>query len=366
VVSRPDAPAQGAENTSAFFPMAAGYRALALLGYLGFFAWAAVTAATNRVPEAFVMTLALAVFLAVRTVPLVFYRPDYGWFHPLVFGTLFALPRLLREAPAFVTGMRFHAALPGSTPAELDRLYALELVLTALGLGFYYLGFFVPRVPPAPALRFPRVANVRGRALAVVAASTLVLLAFVARRGGLTAHMLSWAQGRSTELAGTGYWVWFAGLGSSAAILWFALDRRAGVSPLFWAVALCVSASSFLASGSRGAVLYPVLLALLVWVFRERKVPILRGAILAAVGLTALGALGAVRRSTWTGRVDWGAAFSSQTAPGARPGAGSELASRSLALRGTTAVVGPVPHDVHNKKCSSNVALLTQHKPRTI
>jgi hypothetical protein len=346
--------------------MAPGWRVLAVAAYLGYFLWAAFTAAANAVPAAFVMTAALGLFIAVRVVPLVFYRPDYGWFHPLVFGTLFALPHLLRETPAFVTGMQVHAALPGRTPWELDRLYAYEMVLTALGTAFYYLGFFIPRGPAVPRLRFPPVPHVRTRALAVVAVSTLVLGAFLARRGGLTAHMLSWARGRTVGLAGEGYWIAFAGLGTHAMFLWFALDRRAVRSPLFWTAALAVSASTFVASGSRGGVIYPMLLAFMVWMFRERKIPVARGAVLLAMGLTMLGALGAVRHSTWSGRVDWRAAFTSGPDAAGRDGATDELAARSLALRGTTAVLGRVPNDVSYLYGSSYVALLTLPVPRKL
>jgi hypothetical protein len=346
--------------------MAPGYRVLALAAYAGFFAWAALSAAAHRVPDAFVMTAALALFLAMRVVPLVFHRPGSGWFHPLVFGALFAFPRLLREAPAFVTGMTAHLALPGRTPWELDRLYALEMVLAALGLACYYLGFLFPAGPGVPALRFPRVARVRGRALAVVAVSTLVLAAFLQQRGGLVAHMLSWARGRTVGLAGEGYWIAFAGLGTTAVFLWFALDRRAMRSPLFWTAALVVSAETFLASGSRGGVLYPFVQAFLLWVFRERRVPVARGALLAAGAMVVLGALGAVRHSTWTGRVDWRAAFAPGPGGGGGAGAGRELAARSLSLRGTTAVLGRVPHDVPYIYGSSYLALLTLPVPRKL
>lgn len=358
--------ARRAEGENAFFRMAPGWRVLAVAAYLAYFLWAAFTSAANSVPGAFVMTVALGLLIAMRVVPLVFHRPEYGWFHPLVFGTLFALPHLLRETPAFASGMLVHLALPGRTPWELDRLYAYEMVLTALGLAFYYLGFFIPRAPPVPRLRFPHVPHVRTRALAVVAVSTLVLGAFLARRGGLTAHMLSWARGRTVGLAGEGYWISFAGLGSSAVFLWFALDRRAARSPLFWVAALGVSASTFLATGSRGGVIYPMLMAFMVWVLRERKIPVARGAVLAALGMVALGALGAVRHSTWNGRVDWGAAFAPGPDAIGADGATDELALRSLGLRGTTAVLGRVPQDVNYIYGSSYVALLTLPVPRKL
>lgn len=366
--ARAEGGAPAPRDEGAFFPMAPGYRALALLAYAGFLVWAAASAAANHVADAFVMTVALAVFLGMRVAPLVFHRPGYGWFHPLVFSTLWAFPRLLRETPAFITGMTAHLALPGRTPWELDRLYAWEMVLSALGLAFYYVGFFFPGGPRVPALRFPRVAKVRARALAVVAASTLVLGAFLARRGGLTAHILSWAQGRSVALSGAGYWIFFAGLGTTAMFLWFALDRRAMRSPLFWIAALGVSAETFIASGSRGGVIYPILLAFLLWVFREHRVPVARGVLLLLVGMMLLAPLRAVRHSTWKGRVDWSALFTfspSRDEP-ETGGAAGELAARSLLVRGTTAVLGRVPHDVPYLYGSSYVALLALPIPRAL
>jgi hypothetical protein len=354
------------DRDSGFFRMAVGYRVLAVAGYLAYLGWAAYAGAVGQVPASFLMWLSLAIYVGLRLVPLVFHRRDYGWFHPLVFSSLFALPHLLREIPAFAVGMRLHAALPGRTPWELDRLYAYELVLTALGLAFYYVGFHVPRVPPVPRLRFGRVAHLRTKAVLTAGFAGLMLMAFLARRGGLTAHMLSWARGRTVGLAGEGYWLYLASLGSSAVFLWFALDRRALRQPLFWASTLAVSAFSFLASGSRGSVLYPVLLAFLVWVFRERKVPVARGAVLLAAGMVALSALGAIRHSTWKGTVDWSAAFKPGPDAVGREGAASELSLRSLELRGTTAILGRVPHEVNYIYGSSYVALLTLPIPRKL
>lgn len=352
---------------SGFFRMAPVYRVLAVLAYLGYVVWAARAVTVNHVPDGFVVWMALAIYVALRLVPLVFYREsEYGWFHPLVFSSLFAFPHLLREIPAFVVGMRVHAGLPNLTPWELDRLYALELVLTALGLVFYYLGFHVPRSPPVPRLRFGAVPALRTKAVLTAGAAAVVLLAFLARRGGLIAHMLSWARGRTTGLAGEGYWLWFSSLGTAAAFIWFALDRRAARQPLFWATALGVSACSFLASGSRGSVLYPILMAFMLWMFRERKLPVARGAILLGVGMTALGALGAVRHSTFKGTVDWRAAFAPGPDAIGNEGAASELTDRSLTVRGTTAILARVPRDVNYIYGSSYVALLTLPVPRKV
>jgi oligosaccharide repeat unit polymerase len=360
------APAGAAAREGVFFPIAPGYRVLLVLAYLAYLGWAGYAGAVNHVPASFVMWVSLAIYVLMRLVPLVFYRDDQsGWFHPLVFSSLFALPYLLREAPAFAVGMRVHAALPGRTPWELDRLYAYELVLTSVGLAFYYLGFYIPRVPPVPRLRFGPVRWLRTKALFATAVAGVVLLAFVARRGGLIAHMLSWARGRTVGLAGEGYWLWFALVGGAAVFIWFALDRRAMRQPVFWAAVLAVSAFNFIASGSRSAVILPVLSAFMLWVFRERKIPVVRGAALMVAGMMTLGALGAVRLSTWKGSVDWGAAFASRDTDGGQ-GVASELAGRSLQWRGTTAILGRVPREDNYIYGSSFAALLTLPVPRKL
>ncbi|NER85429.1 MAG: hypothetical protein F6K42_39255, partial [Leptolyngbya sp. SIO1D8] len=54
--------------------------------------------------------------------PVIFYRPSFGWFHPLVFALFFAVLDHLRRFNVYVTGLPWHAALPGWSSDSLTML----------------------------------------------------------------------------------------------------------------------------------------------------------------------------------------------------------------------------------------------------
>jgi hypothetical protein len=83
------------------------------------------------------------------------------------------------------------------------------------------------------------------------------------------------------------------------------VDATTARNPWFWATAGMVIPISFLLSGSRSSVISTALLFVIVWMIRTQKVPAARGLLIGVAAIFLVGALGALRDSTYSGRVDW-------------------------------------------------------------
>jgi len=348
-----------------FLRMTAMHR-IAVIGVFGvYFVAAAGCAFASGAAGAEWFIPALALLAGVRILPLVVH-PEYGWFHPVVLTGLLSLRPLLQEFPAYAFGLRSHAALPNLDSERLGWLLAWKLVLMAVAAVAYYAGFHWGFRLPVPRLAFPEARRAGAKAIVVVAFSVAVFQFFVSQRGGVTAYMLTWAGGRSTALGGNYYWFQLIGMGMLACLLWFAVDRRAVLRPLFWGAAALSLAVQFLSMGSRGSIFYAFVVAFMVWVLRERKIPWMRFLALAAVGMVALGALGNLRRSTWKGRVDWSTVTDFSVGETLRSSTLPELVERRTTGESSIPILASVPHRVELLYGASYAAVLTLPIPRGI
>jgi len=356
------APAAGpAENP--FLRISPMYRVGVLAFFLSYVVLAGFLAIMVDAPASEMYIPALGVLVAVRMLPFIMYKPSYGWYHPLVMVAMLSIIQLSKEFPAYAFGLRYHLALPGLNPHELGALLAWKLTLWSMGLLAYYGGFrYAPRFK-VPHLEFPTPTNLRLKVPVVVGFSAVVFAVYLAGKGGLSAHMVSWAQGRRITLAGDFYWIQMANLGSAACLIWLASDRRAFRSLGFWACAVAALSLQFLASGSRSSVIYPMVTAFLVWMLREKKFAPTRALALGVSGVVILGALGNLRVSTWQGSVDWttltGSSFS-QTGLQAT----SEIVARRTVADGALPILARVPGTVDHLYGSSYLAVLTLPVPR--
>ncbi|HEX5870811.1 MAG TPA: hypothetical protein VFY65_10365, partial [Longimicrobium sp.] len=165
----PRAPAPAAPAAAApspFVPLKHGHRVMLVGVYVLYVFVAGVLSLVNEVEGAELVIPALAVYAAVRVAPVLLYRPEYGWFHPLVFSVLFAMLGLVRAFPLYAFGLETHLALPALLPGELSRLVAWELVLTTLSVLAYYAGYFYLPTWRVPELGFSRVRHLRMKVVA--------------------------------------------------------------------------------------------------------------------------------------------------------------------------------------------------------
>ena len=241
----------------------------------------------------------LAAMVMATVWPLLAGRPDWGWFHPIVFCPLRAfLTRQLPLSGVFVLGMNHHNALPTWSPDDLNSLVATELWLTALGLICYYAGHLSGLGPPRPRLNAKPPRFLVPVLVSFVVLSSSLFLWFLSTRGGLLFHLAAWADvGRQQALGGWGALVRLTRFGSFAVLIWLAFDRKALRNPVFWIAAVVSLAINFLGTGSRSSVLVMLIAAVAVVSMRTGKLRWRTAFVVALASLVLLGLLGAVRRS---------------------------------------------------------------------
>lgn len=321
----------------------------------------------NTVPQSPWIFLALTLNFVLLLLPLIFYRSSYGWFHPLIFNIFLTLILHLRRAPIYVFGMSGHAGLPGWNPDELNRLVVEELFLRAMGLLLLYTGYWLSVRLPIPQFRFQSPRHLHQKVVATVLFASMIFLLYMQTRGGLISHILSWGRGRRTELAGDSYWGLFIQLGLTACLSWLAFDRKAHLRPLFWGCTLVSLAIVFLMSGSRGDLVYFMVMALMVWLLREQKISLTKPILVAMLGLLLLGILGEFRTSTFSGEVDWRVLTGrTATEESAFTSAISEVSARSTEGNAVYPILAKVPAQVDFIHGRSYIALLTLPIPRAL
>jgi hypothetical protein len=325
-----------------------------------------LTALLTGAPGAGLVIPALALLIAVYLWPVLSYRrARYGWFHPLVFTSLYALVGLVRSFPQYSFGMQFHRVLPNWSPERLGGLVAFELVLTTIGLVAYFGGYLLVGTPRVPRLRAPTPTGISWRAAAVVLLGAAIFAYYLSAQGGFVAHLLSWARSRHAAVAGEFYWLEAAGIGLYAALLWLSADARAPLHPGFWACAAVSLMIVFLGAGGRGAVIYPLVLGLIVWMMARRRFAITGPVLLVPLALFLISVLGEFRNSTRTGVLDW-AALTSSPVEAVTSVARGEVLTRATTGSGVTPILAHVPDRVDHLYGSTYLAILTTPVPRKL
>lgn len=355
--------------TSPFVAISPLYRGVIVAAWIGYLLWVGLQSFlhpsdNSALPWVFA---ALTLNIGLLLLPIIFYRPSYGWLHPLVFTMIFTLPNHLRKIGTYSQGLQWHVALPGWSQEDLTLLVALELGLLSLGLMASYLGFFLCPTPRVPRVGFTTPRHIEYKAMAMVLLSAVTFLAYVQGKGGLISHLLSWGEGRNISMAGEYYWNFIIQFGLTTCLLWFAVDRQASTKPVFWGCSVLSSALVFLSTGSRTGILFTVVITLMIWLLQQQKMAPLRILSLALIVMLVFGALGNFRNSTASGRIDWGALVgqSSQTQTSTTLGSGLEEATaRGTVVAGVYPILALVPKEVGFLHGSSYLAVATLPIPK--
>jgi oligosaccharide repeat unit polymerase len=355
------------KSATCFVPMTSFQRGTTICLLALYLAWIWVQQQADPTPTAASGWVFLALFVnfLLLLLPVIFYRPSYGWFHPLIFGLFLTLTEHLRRTVIYAEGLHAHVALPGLGEYDLTLLLARELALCSLGLLAYYIGFWL-----GPTQKVPRIAFRQPRRLVLkvglaILASVGVFLAYMQSRGGVIAHIVSWGRGRRMELAGDSYWGFFIQFGLTACLFWLAMDRKAHLRPLFWGCAGISLLITFLSSGSRSSIIYSIAMGLLVWLLRERKIAPTKILIFVLIALFLIGLLGNFRRSTFDGKIDWSTLTNTASNEMAIVTAGlEEVSARSGEGDAVFPILARVPKQVDFIQGSSYLAVLTLPIPR--
>lgn len=357
-------------NDNSIFISVQPYQRWLIIGfYLVYLVYVGFQQTSSNINNLTQVFAALSLNLVLLAVPFLLYKPSYGWFHPLIAGSLFTfLNQVLRFTPLYTDGLDTHMALPGMDAESLTSLVAFRLVLSSIGLIAYYIGFFILPIPPIPQLHFPKPVRVGLKASLVVAFSLLVFLIFIQSRGGLASHLLAWTagDGRRLELEDYEYQKFLIRCGTYACLCWLALERYAFLRPSFWVCSGLSLGMSFLTTGSRSNVFFPIVLGLVIWMFRERKISPFKFSLVLILGFFVFSILGGFRSE-----ID----FSSGTVPWERLTDFSQTFSdtsmerytrRNTSGDATLAILALVPNTVKFLYGQSYWALLTFPIPRIL
>jgi len=317
------------------------------------------------------------VYQGLLVLPFVYYKPGFGWLHPLIFTVIWALAReFVAEPDALLAPIQVfaeplhpelsHQGLAGYTEQEVAWTLVKAKGIQCVSLVAYYLGFFSGLRPAVPKLTFQEPRQVQLRTILLVGGAALIFLLAVQAQGGIIDHFISLGTGRQRAIGGLGHLTILIRLGVIASVAWYAFDRKAGRNPLFWGTLLIALTCIFLWSGSRSDVIFPLAFLLIIRALRYKTIPWMRGAVVGATALVLFGGLGALRTSTMTGEPAWEIVTDLQISRSL------EFADEQLQRRernpggGYTAIVGRVPEDVDLLYGRTYVGALLFFVPRAL
>jgi oligosaccharide repeat unit polymerase len=355
------------EAQSAFLPVHLLYRVGIIAVYAVILLTIVLNVEVNRKSPAFILLCIAQIFnFAVILFPIIFYKPSFGWFHPLVFYTCQYLLFQFRSYATYLQGISRHRALPEYSVEDIVLLVAFALTLHAVSTLAFYFGFWF-----GPNLRMPRISFRQPRrlplkAMTAVLFSVVVFWLYVEREGGLSGHLLSWQTGRHEALAGDYYWILLIKVSAMACLLWFSLNRRAVYQPLFWACSLVSVVINFLSTGSRGTVVVFFIVAMLVWMLRERKFAPTRIIFIGLLGVVLISFLGGFRSRIWKGEISLTSETDEKTVVEYFEQGAVESAERAWTNSGLLPILARVPDDVDLLYGSSYFAFFTLPVPRSV
>lgn len=358
---------QAEHAESAFLPVHLFYRVGIIIIYIVILLTIVLNVEVNKKSPAFIMLcLAQVLNFAVILFPIIFYKPSFGWFHPLVFYTCQYLLFQFRSYATYLQGISRHRALPEYSNEEIVLLVAFALTLHAVSTLAYYFGFWFGPSLKVPRNHFSNPKNLTVKALVVVIFSVIIFWFYIESKGGLNAHLLSWQEGRHEALSGDYYWILLIKFGELAALLWFTLNRRAIYQPLFWVCALSSILINFLTTGSRGGAVSFFIITMLVWMLREKKFAPTRILMIGVLGVVLISFLGEFRARLWKGEVSLTSETEETSLMEQFQQGAVESAERAWASSGLLPILARVPHDVDLLYGSSYMAFLTTPIPRSI
>ena len=238
-------------------------------------------------------------------VPIIFYRPEFGWFHPLIFPTAIGALRTIGiYAANFIfedslsTIVFENDAIPAMNESNFALLMAKEQLLFSLGLCSYYLAYFGFKKLQFSSLNLifqEKKSLISVKASAVIILCLLLFVTYLSSIGGISEHLLNWQGGRKVNLEGISFISFWLYLAPAACLVWFCIDKKSLLNPLFYFLSAGALAIMFLIGGSRSFVINVIIIALLCWIHRVQKIPklLILGGFIVILVLT--GALGNVR-----------------------------------------------------------------------
>lgn len=301
------------DQTSPFLRMPEGWRLFLVLFLLAYL-WVFPTIAAMNDPDANALFLPRVVmqlvYVLLLCLPLVFYRREYGFLHPLILPTLYITAKSIAKFPAALTSPLqlplFSLKVSSTSPAvSLQQLTHGELAWTRLEYGAvqvlalvcFYAGYFIFTRARGNWIRFHRPRNLGPICFAATMFCVMVGAVFVQIYGdGLSSYLVALRGGRHDTLAGTGQFLQIASFAVLPALVWFAYRRRLGFNP-WWLTAIVLgSLIAIVTTGSRSDLILPLLALILLWWAKAGRVLVFPTVAIVIVGTLVIGAFGSIRQ----------------------------------------------------------------------
>lgn len=285
--------------------------------------------------------------------PFIFYRPSYGYAHPLILTSGYAiLMMVIRKTAVLIDGIPYHIAL-NVGPEAIQNIVSYGAFVSVIAIFSVYLGFFLgPRLPvmrlslsEKPNKMFPFLI-----AFSILIA-TIVILYYVKRYGGGVNYLLMLAKGSKGrremgDFEGLGQFVVPIELACAVCLVWICYKQRAIWNPIFWMAVIPSISYTWMLSGKRSSLIYWMIQFCIGWVMRNKRLPVFRLVIVGAICFSLLGILGLYRVSnqkTQDVTLDF---FHELSPSGLVNLTMEELQSRAGEESLYYAVLARVPHDV--------------------
>lgn len=280
-----------------------------------------------------------------------------GWLHPLTYLPLLGiagqitrgfdsllLPVAVFWEPLAQAGV--HPILSGWSQLLIGQARVELASLTLLAGVCYLIGFAVFR-PHAARYQWREPSSVPLKTSLLFLVIGLFFMWFLQSRGGLVAHIASFAMGRARSLGDVGHLLVFFGFTPFLLLTWYAYRKDAVRNPVFILLFGLALSMQFLATGSRSSTIYPLIFLMTLWIAHNRKLPKLSLLLAAPLILLAVGLLGDIRRSGnyRADTVDFSAVTDFQLAE-ALESTMESLAYRSSDGSAALTTVARVPNDV--------------------
>lgn len=242
--------------------------------------------------------------------PMIWYRREFGFCHPLIFPSLFMfLFFLATRSFVFIFGLRSHMMLPAYSEGQTLVLFAYANFVTAVSFLATYLGFLKGFRIPIPKIRTkePQALLIWPVILGVFAISAVSFAVYVQLNGGFGGLLLNMARGAGARdienEESMGLFLVAIKFSAVVALVWLTASRRPMRDPLFWAMTLSGLAMCYLATGKRAEVVYPAAVLIIGWILIRQKVPYLRLVLAAVATFFLVGLMGMYRWTNDTSRV---------------------------------------------------------------
>lgn len=237
-----------------------------------------------------------------------------GWVHPLVLPTLVAVAFTVLKSPQVLLAPVVawfpeyseirHELLVG-WPTETVRAANLKKnAMELLALLSLYAGFAAVRRKRRASHR-TQIHFGTWRFVCLFLLFLAVVALFLQLRGGVIAHMTSFALGRFSFRETTGQFLIVNEFLPYMLILWYLLRPRSLRNPLFLAAFALVCILQFVVIGSRTALFTPVAVLMAAWMMRNSRIPAVSSLLYGLVVVMLIGVLGEIRRSGHYGTVDF-------------------------------------------------------------